>query len=161
MAMSKQTIFTERMRGDDALMITVLGIPDRFVIQAVVKRIYGPLRNICGAEIGSSIQYIQSPNSWGNMILNLGETGIVFLSTIQGTFYQYHWHGQFLVEEIDGEMYGIYQQRELWLNDDLPLEIKKNSIQDPKRSYCSATRLSVLEPYLIELSEKFAASTKI
>ncbi|WP_374420565.1 hypothetical protein [Chromobacterium sp.] len=59
-----------------------------------------------------------------------------------------------VVEEIDAVQYAIFPHKELWLSEEVPLEIRGGSRQDPSRPYATAISLDVVECYLLKLIER-------
>ncbi|MCW7536927.1 hypothetical protein OOT46_03550 [Aquabacterium sp. A7-Y] len=88
------------------------------------------------------------------MVLRAGERALLFISALSDELYEDPWRGHMVVEQIDGDLYAIFQHEELWLRDDVPDAIRASARQDPKRPYASAIRLEAMEAYLLDLIEK-------
>ena len=116
--------------------------------RGIVEYIYTAKNGVDPKMLGKEIEFIGSPNCWGNMILKQGETAYVFVSKIGKKLYQDSWRGHLVIEEIDGQQFAIFQAKEMWLSEDYPQLIKENSRQDPKRPFASAIRLQAFEEYI-------------
>ncbi|MNM75531.1 hypothetical protein D3C81_873220 [compost metagenome] len=143
----------EKVENYDLVLLHVVSSPRPQVLRATVERIYSARNGIDQGYIGKEIEFVRSPGNWGDAALEVGERALVFISIVSDEFYEDAWRGHMIVEEIQGDLFAIYQHRELWLCEEVPEMIRACSQQDPKRPYATAIRLGMLEAYLIDLVE--------
>jgi len=145
------------VKTDDLVLVRVISKPAPQTYRAFVEKIYRARHGIKIDFLGKEIEFIGSCGSWGDVPLAVGERAIVFMSEIFEKLYEHSYHGHILLEEINGELYGIEFIRKMWLNKSTPSVLRESARQDPKRPYCSAVRFDVLEGYLVDLIKKVEA----
>ncbi|KAB8053541.1 hypothetical protein GCN74_25270 [Janthinobacterium sp. FT14W] len=143
----------EKVENHDLVLLHVVSSPRPQVLRATIQRIYSAKRGIDQRYIGKEIEFVRSPGNWGDVALEVGERALVFISMVSDRFYEDTWRGHMIIEEIQGDLFAIYQHRELWLCEEVPEAIRACSQQDPKRPYATAILFGILEAYLIELIE--------
>jgi hypothetical protein len=137
------------------VMVEIVSSPRPQTFRARVKRVYAARQGIDPGSRGAEIEFVGAGVGWGLEALSVGDTALVFLTAISGRLYEpMSFVGHMVVEEIDGETYAIYQERELWLSAGIPATIRDCARQDPKRSYATAVRLDAMEAYLLTLIEQ-------
>ena len=144
---------SDKVATHDIVLVKVLCSPRPQVLRAKVARIYSAKKGMAANCLGSEIEFVQSPGHWGDVGLAVGDQALLFVRSISGQLYEDAWRGHMVVEEIEGNLYAIFQFKELWLNEDVPSSIRENSRQDPKRPYATAIRFDALESYLLGLIE--------
>jgi len=148
-----QRFLSGKVESRDLILLSVVGSPNSQVLRAKVERIYSARKGIDREHLGKEIEFVRSPGNWGDVALQVGERALVFISRISDKFYEDAWRGHLVVEEIKGNLFAIYQHKELWLCEGVPEIIRAHSSQDAKRLYASAIQFGVLENYLIDLIE--------
>jgi hypothetical protein len=149
-----QLFLSDHVAYNDLVMVKVVDKPRPQTYRARIERIYTARRGIDPKWLGEEIEYVGG-TGWGEAPLAVGDTGQLFVRKLHnGRFYEAASHGHMVVEETDGNLYAIFQRRELWLFDDVPSSIKDHSRQDPRRPYATAVRFDALETYLLALIEQ-------
>lgn len=147
----KQEFLSEKIANNDLLLVEVVGSPRPQTLCVKVERVYSTRKGDESVTLGSEIEIVSSPGTWGDTALSVGERALLFVRLISGRLYEDAWRGHMLVEEIGDCMYAIFPYRQLWSSEDVPVSIKSCSRQDPKRPYATAIRLDAMEAYLIDL----------
>jgi hypothetical protein len=151
--MINATVFLlNKVESYDLALVKIVGVPGPQVLRAFVEKIYTAKKGMSLNFLGKEIDFVSSPGHWGNVALNVGDRAIVFLKSITGQLYEDPWKGHLILEDIDGVTYASFQERELWLRDEVPDTIRINSRQDPLRSYATAIRFDIFEKYLTYLT---------
>lgn len=143
-----------KVAGYDLVMIKVFSSTPPQYFRARVGRVYTARKGVDAGWLGSEIQFVGAPSNWGQVPLAVGDSALLFIKFISGQLYEDSWRGHMVVEEIDGDLYAIFQHRELWLSKDVPSSIRDCSRQDPKRPYATAIRFDAIEAYLLALIEQ-------
>ncbi|APC15421.1 hypothetical protein BLL42_06655 [Pseudomonas frederiksbergensis] len=152
--MSRELSFLfDKVARHDLVLVNVVDAPRPQILRAKVERIYTTGKGIDSASLGSEIEFVRSGGSWGDVALAVGDKALLFVKLISGKLYEDAWHGHMVVEEIEGDLYAIFQHKELWLSEDVPSSIRECSRQDPKRPYATAIRFDIMETYLLSLIE--------
>lgn len=150
----KSEFLFDKVSEYDLVFIEVVGEPSPQLLRAKVRRVYSRGKWVDDFSLYSEIDFVQASMAWGNMALAVGDQAFLFLSTISGRLYEDCWHGHIVVEEIEDELYAIFQHKEMWLNKDMPPLLRENSRPDPKHSHTTAVRFDAVESYLLSLIEK-------
>ncbi|MGO4502608.1 MULTISPECIES: hypothetical protein [unclassified Dyella] len=145
---------SDKVETCDLVMVKVVGAPKPQTFRAKVQRIYAARKGIQVTDLGAEIEFVGSPNHWGQVALALGDEALLFVRSVSGRLYEDSWHGHMVLERIDGILYAIYQKRELWLGESVPASIKSCARQDPERPYATAICFDALEDYLTSLITK-------
>ena len=148
---SSQRFLSRKVESHDLILLHVVSSPSPQVLRAKVERIYSVRRGIDLKCLEKEIEFVRSPGSWGDVALEVGERALVFISIVSDKYYEDAWRGHMIVEEKNGNLFAIYQHKELWLCEDVPEMIRACSEQDTKRPFATAIRFEVLEDYLIDL----------
>lgn len=151
---SDEPFLIDKIEDYDALKVFVVASLAQQSLRVKVEKIYSEGKGAKRYELGSEIEYVHAPETWGNECLEIGQRAIVFLSEISGRLYEAPWRGHLTIEAINGESYAIFQHRELWLDKAVPLNIRESSRQDPRRSYTTAIKFDVLEVYLSDVIDR-------
>lgn len=139
---------TDKVAAGDAVLLAVTARPRPQTLRARLLRIYSTSKCMHGHAVGDDIEFVHAPSSWGNTALQVGEQGIVFLSSISGRLYEDAWRGHMVIEEIEGIAHAIFPHLVVSTDASSP---SSRAIQDPKRAYARAIALDDLERYLREL----------
>jgi hypothetical protein len=148
-----QRFLSGKVESRDLILLRVVGSPSPQVLRAKVERIYSARKGIDRKCLGKEIEFVRSPGNWGDVALEVGERALVFISGISDNLYEDAWRGHLIVEEVNGNLFAIYQHKELWLCEGVPEIIRACSSQDAKRPYATAIQFEALENYLIDLIE--------
>jgi hypothetical protein len=154
--LGEKDYFYEKVCRSDLVLVDVVSSPKKQLLSAKVSRVYSTGFGVVPGMLGAEVEFMTSPG-WGNPELNVGDRAIVFLRKHSGGFWQDNWWGHFLLEEIDGGRYGVFEVENLWLQENIPSEVRACTVQDPKRAWASAIRFDVLEEYLEALVNKRVA----
>lgn len=138
----------------DLIMVKVIDSPRPQSFRARVERIYTARKGIEAQWLGTEIEFVGCPPNWGQVPLAAGDVALLFVKMTSGRLYEDTWRGHMVVEEIDGELYAIFQHKELWLSSGVPSLLRDCSRQDPRRSYATAIRFDAMEAYLLALIEQ-------
>lgn len=141
--------WSDKLVANDLVLVKVVCAPRPQVLRAKVERVYSTGKGVETTFLGSEIEFVGGGGAWGNEQLAVGDRALVFVCAIGDRLYEPSWHGHMVVEEIDGDLYAIYQSKELWRLESVPLVLRECSRQDPKRPYASAIRFGVMESYLL------------
>lgn len=145
---------SEKVAQYDLVLLRVLGEPASQVLQAKVEKVYSARKGITNELCGNVIEFVRAPGNWGDIPMQIGDRALVFMSAVSGKLYQDPWRGHLLLEDIDDDLFAIYQYKELWLSEEIPEEIMVRTQQDPRRPYASAILFNTLESYLQALISK-------
>lgn len=143
----------DKTRNHDVIIIRILRSLGNQLLVGSVEDIYSARKGIKWSDLGSEIEFICSPGTWGDVALVVGDRAILFVSLISGKLYEDAWRGHMLIEEIEKDNYVIFPHRELWLNEDVPAEIRAGAREDPRRPYATAIRFDAMDSYLRNLLE--------
>lgn len=138
----------------DLVRVSVVDSPRPQVFHAKVEYIYSAGKGITQDHLGAELEFVGGPPTWGNVPLEVGERALMFVSARAGLFGEYPWHGHMVLEDIAGGTYARLQIPEMWLRDDLPVEVRAAASPHPTRRNASIVRFSVLERYLSDLVGK-------
>ncbi|WP_397458933.1 hypothetical protein AB3464_03155 [Pseudomonas asplenii] len=145
----------DKILAYDLVLVDVTEAPEPQVLRARVRRVYSSGKGIDSNFLDLEIEFVQAGRAWGNMILDVGDHAFLFVRRLaSGLLHENFWHGHMIVEEIEGDLYAIFQHKEMWLNKNIPPLLRENSRPDPKRSHTTAVRFDVVESYLLSLIEK-------
>lgn len=149
--MKKYGFLEKKVLSYGVVLIDVVDSPRPQVLKARVEKVYSARHGVEHGFLSREIEFVCSPGTWGNVSLVVGERAILFISKTHNVLYENSWRGHMVVEEIDAVQYAIFPHKELWLSEEVPLEIRSGARQDPNRSYATAICLDVVECYLLKL----------
>ncbi|MFP5390200.1 MAG: hypothetical protein ACLGI6_01445 [Gammaproteobacteria bacterium] len=132
----------------DAVVLTVIAVTQPCTLRAKILKIYSARKGVNLDMLGREIEFVHGPNTYGNVEMKPGETGIVFLAGLRDRLYEDPWRGHMLVEDIDGEPHAIFPHMTPVTRTDGLYHLSR---PDPKRSYARAVRFDLTESYLREL----------
>lgn len=135
----------------DLVLVEVVGNPKPQVLEAKVNQIYSSRKGIKADFLNSKIEFIHSPENWGSVALKVGQRALLFVSDIAGKLYEGGWQSHMVIDEIEGDLYAIYNHPKLWVHSDVPKMIKDGARQDPKNSNATAIPFASIESYLKNL----------
>ncbi|NHV29405.1 hypothetical protein [Burkholderia sp. D-99] len=138
----------------DLVLVSVLDSPRPQVFRAQVEHLYSTGKGIAPDHLGAELEFVGGPPTWGNVPLQVGERALMFVSARSGSFGEYPWRGHMVLEEIAGGTYTRLHIPEMWLRDDLPVDVRAAASPHPTRRNASIVRFSVLERYLSDLIGK-------
>jgi hypothetical protein len=139
----------------DLVKLRVIGMPERQHYTAKVIKIYSSDHGAVMFLADEEISFVGLPTTWGSVPLEIGDCALVFLRLLEsGKLYEFHWRGHLWLEEIEGETYAIYQEKQVWNKSYFPEELKSCAREDPKRSYATAIQFDALERYIVNLIAK-------
>ncbi len=151
-AIVKKTNFlADKLLKNDLVLVEIIEPAGPQSLTARVEKIYSCARTNSKIDLGSDIEFVYAPANWGREALAKGDRALLFVSNTSGRLYEDIWNGHFVIENIAGEVYAIYQLKQLWLDKGIPEKIRGASIQDPKRSYATAINFKQLEQYIQKL----------
>ncbi|VWB53920.1 hypothetical protein BLA13014_02364 [Burkholderia aenigmatica] len=150
----KQGLYTVAAETFDLVLIAVLDSPRPQVFRAKVERIYSTGKCITQDHLGAEIEFVGGPPTWGNVPLQVGERALMFVRALSGSFHEYPRCGHMVLEEIAGGTYTRLHVPEMWLRDDLPVDVRAAASPHPTWRNASIVRFSVLERYLSDLIGK-------
>jgi hypothetical protein len=136
------------VRLNDLALVTTIGFLAPQRVRVRVERVYSTQHGLAAKQAGAEIEFVGLGGGWGSDRLAAGQRALVLLATISGRLYE---SGHLVVEDVDGVEHAIYRARELWKREDVPVAIRENSRQDPRRLSATAIRFEVIERYLLEL----------
>ncbi|MFP5390201.1 MAG: hypothetical protein ACLGI6_01450 [Gammaproteobacteria bacterium] len=143
-----QPLLFHKTRDRDAVLVTIVATLKPPALRAKVLKIYSARRGVTSDMLGREIEFDHGPNSWGNVEMRLGETGIVFLSSWSGRLTEDPWRGHMVVEDIDGAPHAIFPHMAPVAHTNGLYHLSR---PDPKRSYARAVPLDATEKYMREL----------
>ncbi|HIH2745572.1 hypothetical protein L3V59_13910 [Burkholderia aenigmatica] len=150
----KKGLYAVAAEQYDLVLVSVLDSPRPHVFRARVERVYSVGKGIAPDHLGAEIEFVGGPPTWGNVPLEVGERALMFVRTLSGLFHEHAWRGHMVLEEIAGGTYARLHIPEMWLRDELPVDVRAASSPHPTRRNASIVRFSVLERYLSDLIGK-------
>ncbi|MBN3844474.1 hypothetical protein [Burkholderia sp. Ac-20349] len=148
------------VNSHDLVAVSVIDSPSPHVLRATVQHIYSCRHGITPDHLGTVLQFYSGPMTWGNLALEVGECGLLFVHKVSGIFNEYPWRGHMVLEEVDGERYARLQYADVWLRPNLPEAVRAASYAHPTRRNHSLVRFDVLEAYLKALIENVDRNEK-
>ncbi len=138
----------------DLITIFVTGAPRIQNFVATVEHIYSCCHGITAAHLGLNIEFVGGTTAWGNSPLEIGQRAFLFIRDLDGVFYECHWRGHMVIELMGTERYAVLQFPNLWLREDLPLEVRSKAEPHPTEKNMSIVPFTVMETYLKSLIQE-------
>lgn len=135
----------------DLVTVSVTSAPRLHVLKGKIERIFSCRNGIALEHLGTEIEFVRGPISWGNTSLEINDRALLFVRSRAYIFHEYPWRGHMVLEDIDGELCAILNFPQLWLREDLPIAVRTRCHQHPSKKNQSFVPFHIIEGYLTDL----------